>query len=58
MKGKGKNRKKDPRVTNRKIHKIKNTILDSNGKRKNKYVLKELPQKDIDSIKATVTQNS
>ena len=35
-------------------YKIKKTILDSNGKRKNKYVLKELPQKDIDSIKATV----
>jgi hypothetical protein len=27
VKGKGKNRKKDPRVKNRKIHKIKNIIL-------------------------------
>lgn len=35
-------------------YKIKKTAFDSNGKRKNKYVLKELPQKDIDSIKTTV----
>lgn len=35
-------------------YKIKKTTFDSNGKRKNKYVLKELPQKDIDSIKTTV----